>query len=181
MAMGSRTIWFCYPNEVGWGWTIANFIVFAVVVYNQFMCYFNTLRDIQYNSYASFTWKWGNYSWPIALVGIIVAGFFYEPGILIVSSLFLIAQVVQIVIIFKNVLPKGGFFHALVCTVVYLIGSIATVAILMHFLVLLIIVIIGYFILMIFGSGGDTKYCSKCGKPLTSDNVCTHCRVKWTF
>lgn len=181
LAMGSKTIWFCMPDEVGWGWTILNFIVFAAVVYNQIMCYFNTLRDVQYNSYATFGWRWGLYSWPIALIAIIVSAFFFEPGVLFALLLLILAQVVQVVIIFKNVLPNGGLIQALLCTTVYLVGSIATVAILGHFLVLLVIVLIGYFVLMIFASGGDSKYCPNCGRVLTGNNVCNSCRLKWEF
>lgn len=181
MAMGHKTTWFCMPEEVGWGWTIINFIVFAAVVYNQLMCYFDTLRDLQYNSYSTFGWRWGVLSWPIALVAMIVSGFFFEPGILIALVLLLIAQLVQIILIFINVIPVGGLFNSLLITIVYILGSIATVAILIHFLALLIIVIIGYFFLMIFAGGGSGRYCPGCGRALSSNNVCSSCRSRWEF
>jgi hypothetical protein len=182
MAMGSDSLWFCMPGTVGWLWTVINFLVFGFVVFNQFMCFMNTLQDIQYNAGVSFGWKWGIYSWPVALVAAIILGFIYPPGILVVGALFFMAQGVQIVIVLKNTILNGGIFPAVLAVVVYLAGAIATAAILVHFLVLLLVVLVGFAILSALGSsGGGGRHCPDCGQALTSNNVCTRCRLKWTF
>lgn len=164
LAVADDATWFCSPSRVGWLWTIVNFVIFAFVVYNQIMCLLNTLQDVQYNSYASFDWQWGIYSWPIAAVAGIICGFIFQPGVTIVGILLLIAQLVQIYIIFKNVVPEGGWLRALLCTVVYLAGAIATLSVLVHFIVLLIVVLVGYVVLYILGqgSGGSSRPCSTC-------------------
>lgn len=164
MSMGASAIWFCIPDDVGWMWTIIDFFIFGFVVYNQFQCLMNTLLDVQYNSYAVFNWKWGLYSWVGGVIAAVVCGFFFQPGLVIVGIAFLICQLVQVILIFTNVVPKGGWGHAILCTVVYLAGSVATVAILAHFLVMLIIVLIGLFILSIFGksTGSSHRRCSNC-------------------
>ena len=56
-SMGANSIWFCTPDKIGWLWTIINFFIFGAVVFNQWMCFFNTLNDVQYNSYATFNWS----------------------------------------------------------------------------------------------------------------------------
>lgn len=152
LSMGSGTIWFCKPGEVGWIWTIVDFVLFGFVVYNQLLCFFNVLSDVQYNSCALFDWRWGIFSWPIAAVAGIVCQFFYKEGLIFVGTLFLICQLIQIILIFTRVVPRGGWGYAFLCTIIYLLGSVATVAILAHFLVLLIIVLIGLLILSSLGS-----------------------------
>lgn len=171
VSLGKDSIWFCNPYQVGWLWTIINFLTFAFVVSNQLLSYLNTLRDVQYNSYASFSWKWGLYSWPIALGSAIICGLFYQNGLIIVGALFLIVQLVQIVIIFKNVVPKGGWGHAILFATIYLLGAAATSALLVHFLVLLIIVLVVLFIVFCLGGGAgesistksETIKCPECG------------------
>ncbi len=158
-------IWFCIPDKVGWVATIINFLLFGFIVYNQLMCLFNTLTDVQYNSYAVFDWRWGIYSWPAAVLAGLICGFFFQPGLMIVGILFLIAQIIQLVIVFKNVVPKGGIGHAILCSSVYSIGSIATFLALVHFLILLVIVLVALFILSIIGKvqeAENNKRCSNC-------------------
>lgn len=165
LCLQDDTIWFCIPDKVGWLATVINFLLFGFVVYNQLMCLFNTLTDVQYNSYAVFDWRWGIYSWPAAVVAGLVCGFFFQPGLMIVGGLFLIAQIIQLVIVFKNVLPKGGIGHAILCSFIYIFGSTATFLVLIHFLVLLIIVLVVLFILSIMGKMQESesnKRCSNC-------------------
>ena len=165
LSLQSDSIWFCMPDNVGWGFTIVNFLLFGFIVYNQLLCLFCILRDVQYNSYASFTWNWGIYSWPTAVVVGIICGFVFPDGIAIVGGLFILAQLIQIIIIFKNVLPQGGFGHAILCTTVYLFGATATAVVLVHFLVLLVIVLIALLILRIMAAMNESesnKRCSNC-------------------
>jgi hypothetical protein len=162
------------PDEVGWVWTVINFIAFSFVVFNQIKCFLNTLEDIKDNSYAHFSWNWGLYSWPIAIIATFALGYFYPSGIIIIVPLFLLFQLIQIAIIFKNIIPDGGWGNALLGTIVYLLGSVATVALLANFLELLVIVLVGALVLSIFASGSSSstpspsqpiprKQCPYCG------------------
>lgn len=159
--MGTRATWFCMPDTVGWLWTVINFIIFAFVVYNQFMCYFNTLADTEYNSYGSFDKRWGLYSWGGLVVGGLVSGFFFQAAVPFVLVAFVVCQLVQIVLIFKGVVPQGGWGKAFLCTAVYLLGSVATLWVLAHFVVLLIIVLVAYFLLSLLGKSSNTRRCCK--------------------
>lgn len=163
--MGSDSIWFCIPDKVGWLWTIIDFFIFGFIVYNQFMCFFNTLEDTAYNSYGSFDRRWGIYSWVGGIVGAIITGIFFPVAVPFVLIAFVICQIIQIVLIFRGVMPKGGLGYAFLCTVVYLLGSISTVLILAHFVVLLVIVLIGYFVLSLISAsnkGSSRRCCENC-------------------
>ena len=179
MMMGSNSIWFCMPDTVGWIWTIVDFLIFGFVVYNQIMCFFNTLQDTEYNSYGSFDKRWGIYSWIGGIVAAIVVGIFWGDKVVFVLGAFAICQLIQIYLIFKGVVPRGGWLRAFVCLTVYLLGSLATVLVLAHFVVLLIIVVIGYIILSAIGHGssGRTGSCSQCGH--YSGGYCSyrHCHI----
>lgn len=166
--MGSDAIWFCIPDKVGWLWTIINFILFGVIVYNQIMCYFNTLIDVEYNSGGGFDKRWGVYSWIIGIISAIVSGIFFPVALPFILAAFVICQLVQIILIFKGTVAYGGVGKAFLCLSVYLLGSLSTILILAHFIVLLIIVLIGYFILSILGkasssSRGSCRSCSYYG------------------
>ena len=115
-SMGANSIWFCTPDKIGWLWTIINFFIFGAVVFNQWMCFFNTLNDVQYNSYATFNWTWGIYTWGICIIGAIICGFFFAGFLPVIGIGFLVGQSVQTGIIFNKVLPKGGWKHACICT-----------------------------------------------------------------
>ena len=163
--MGSDSIWFCIPDKVGWLWTIIDFFIFGFIVYNQFMCFFNTLEDTAYNSYGAFDRRWGIYSWVGGIVGTIITGIFFPVAVPFVLVAFVICQIIQIVLIFRGVMTNGGLGYAFLCTAVYLLGSISTVLILAHFVVLLVIVLIGYLVLSLIGAsskGSSRRCCENC-------------------
>lgn len=56
--MGNDAVWFCMPDTVGWVWTVIDFLLFGFIVFNQFICFFNTLRDVMYNSGGGFGINW---------------------------------------------------------------------------------------------------------------------------
>lgn len=175
--MGSDAIWFCTPDKVGWLWTIIDFIIFGIIVYNQFMCFFNTLADVEYNSCGSFSKYWGIYSWIWGIIIGVISSFFLPVILPFVGIAFAVCQLVQIVLIFRGVLSKGGWGHAFLCLVVYLLGSLSTVLILVHFVVLLLIVVVGYFVLKVIGSASSLSSkgcCRSCGH--YNNNYCLyHC------
>ena len=163
--MGNDAIWFCIPDKVGWLWTIADFLIFGFIVYNQFMCFFNTLEDVSYNSCGSFDRRWGFYSWVAAIVGGIISGIFFQAALPFILIAFVVCQIIQVVLIFRGVTPNGGLGYAFLCTTVYLLGSISTVLILAHFVVLLIIVLVGYLVLSILGASSKSssrRCCANC-------------------
>ena len=141
------------------------FSVVRLVVFNQFVCFFNTLEDVEYNSYGSFDKRWGIYSWVGGIIAGIVTGIFFPVAVTFVTIAFIVCQIIQIVLIFKGVVPKGGWTRAFLCVAVYLLGSLSTILILAHFVVLLIIVLIGYFILYIIGESSkrsSKECCANC-------------------
>lgn len=156
--MGKDSIWFCTPNSVGWVWTIINFIIFGVVVYNQIMCLFLALESILWNGNSCLSWRWG-YFYGIGICGIacIICGFFYHPAIPFALGAMAICQLVQLGIVVKEVGSEGGFSSTILCILMYIIGTVATLIILVQFLALLIIVLIGWLLLSAFANGSSTK------------------------
>ena len=174
--MGGDAIWFCIPDRVGWLWTIIDFLIFGFIVYNQFMCFFNTLEDVAYNSYGSFDRRWGIYSWIGVIVGGIVSGIFFPVALPFIFVAFVVCQIIQIVLIFRGVMSKGGLGYSLLCSAVYLLGSLSTVLILAHFMVLLVIVLIGYLVLSFIGSskGGVRRCCANCNHYSSGSDYCNY-------
>lgn len=175
--MGSDAIWFCIPDEVGWLWTIIDFLIFGFIVYNQFMCFFNTLEDVAYNSCGSFDRRWGFYSWAAAIVGSIISGIFFQVALPFIGVAFVVCQIIQVVLIFRGVMPNGGLGYAFLCTAVYLLGSISTVLILAHFVVLLIVVLVGYLILSILGASSKSssrRCCANCHHYYSGSGYCNY-------
>lgn len=174
--MGSDTMWFCSPDQVGWMWTIIDFILFAIVVYNQLLCFLNTLIDVEYNSCSSVDKRWGIYSWGGCAIAGIVSGIFFPVAIPYVLIAFAVCQIIQIVLIFVKIVPNGGFGNALLFFLIYVLGSVATVVILVHFIILLAIVMIGMLILYIIGrpeERSSRKCCSNCNH-INSSGYCAY-------
>lgn len=172
--MGGSSTWFCVPDKVGWLWTVINFFIFGLVVYNQILCFFNTLEDVVYNSRGCFDRRWGFYSWAGVIVGGIISGIFFSAAIPFVVVAFIICQVIQVVLIFRGVMPRGGQKCAFLCTAVYLLGSLSTVLVLAHFTALLLIVLVGYIVLSMLGasgsrSGSSRKRCENCSHCFSGD------------
>jgi len=134
--MQERSIAFFMPEDnfpvegvvgVGWGTAIISFIVLALVVYNQIMCFFGALYDLQHNAGSkSFGFRLGAYSVPVTIIAVFICSFSNPENIGYIVTFLLIAQVIQIVIIFKKILPKGGLFQAILCVLVYFVGIVAT-------------------------------------------------------
>lgn len=160
--MGSDTIWFCQPDTVGWLWTIVDFVLFGIVVYNQILNFFYLLGDVQYNTGGYFDFRWGLYSWAGAVILGIALGIFFPVALPAVPIALLVCQVVQLVLIYRAVAPSAGAGNALFAMGIYLLGSLATILILMHFVALLIIVLIGYFVLSLFANSSSSRSCASC-------------------
>lgn len=179
--MQGSPLWFCDPYDVGWLWTIINFLIFGGIVYNQIVCLLHTIHDIVYQSGGDgFDLQWGLYSIVGGIIGGIVTGICWPEGGIIVGGAFLVCQIVQIVLMFKGIVPNGGWLNAILCLLVYVLGAIATVGILIYFLLLLMIVLI---VLVIFcavghGSGGRSSSSGSSGSSSSSgysSRCCENC------
>lgn len=80
---------------MGWLWTFIDFIIFGIIAYNQFMCFFNTLADVEYNSYGSFSKYWGIYSWIWGIIIGVISSLFFPVILPFVGIAFVVCQLVQ--------------------------------------------------------------------------------------
>lgn len=165
LLMGGNAVWFCIPDTVGWMWTIIDFVLFGLIVCNQIKCFLHTWEDVIYNSYGCVDNRWGIYSWIGGIIASIALGIFFPPGIALVGVAFVVCQIIQVILIFKGIVPKGGWGNAFLCLVVYLLGALSTVLILAHFLVLLMVVLVAGLLLYLFGQSSkhsSRKCCENC-------------------
>jgi hypothetical protein len=150
LSHGTDAIWFCTPDEVGWIWTIVNFIIFVGLMYNQVLCIFTTINDIQSKSGCQFGIKLGLYSVIGGIIACIITLNFFQSLTLYVVIAVAICQIIQIIQMVKAILPGGGWGNAILCLFVYLLGVAATAAVFCYLIILLLIVVVGYFILTKF-------------------------------
>ena len=151
--------WFCSPDEVGWFLTIVNFFIFGAVLFNQVFFFFDILAGIKYNS-TSIDYRVGFYSLGIAFGLCIIAYFLSEEFIPVIGILLGVAQVIQVVFIF---LESGRYYwkYAIAITIIYLVGMVATIISLIHFIPLLIVAALIWFVLSLFGSK-SSRACRNC-------------------
>ena len=161
--------WFCDPNDVGWLWTIINFLLFGAIIYNQILCLFDALDDIFANNNTGCDLRLGYYSWIVGAIGALICALFFEDkGIQWVFIILGIMQIIQSILIFisfgKNV--RG----ALLCVFVYLLGTIGIAAALKVFVVMFIIVAVVGAVLygMLNGKRGSSSS--------TDSNAAANCR-----
>lgn len=152
-ASGSDSTWFCSPDEVGWLWTIANFFIFGFIAIMQCRYFFETMSDLKELYGDDFKIKLGTYSWIGIVIVTIVLSFLQPNWIPIALVIFLICQVIQMIIIVKDVMEYENFWKGLGCAFLYLILSAATVAVLLVFIMMIIIIIIVLIILAILFAG----------------------------
>lgn len=151
-------IWFCKPGEVGWVWTVINFLIFGAVVYNQIKAYFNGLEDIIYHSnYVDY--RIGLYSYAGAIVAGLICTFFFPLLVKVVIIALVLAQLIQVFLILKE--NTTCWRYGILNVFYYLIGTVATLVILIHFVMLLLIVLIVLFLLSLFGESGG-RCCRNC-------------------
>ena len=153
MATGNDPAWFCDPDEIGWVMTIINFIVFALIVINQCKAFLDVMNEWRSETNSDISFVWGYYSW-IGIVAVsIVLAFVAENLIPFAAIIFGICQIVQVVIIFKKVLEYDNVLSAICFSLVYILGSLATVIMLGLLISIIIIIVIALIILCILFSG----------------------------
>lgn len=163
-------IWFCIPDDVGWLWTIINFVIFLGLMYNQVLCIFSTINDIQSKCSCQFGIKLGLYSVIGGIIACIITLNFFQSLTLYVVIAVAICQIIQIIQMVKAILPGGGWSNAILCLFVYLLGVAATAAIFAYLLILLLVILVGYVVLMMLSSQSNR------GKSASAScSNCTHC------
>lgn len=149
LLMSHNGLWFCMPDDVGWGWAIVGFLTLGWVSYNQIMCFFDAMMSVK-GEEGGFSLTLGLYSWIIAIIaGVIVYLFGWEEYLVYIIIILGVCQLIQMWLIVAGV-KEYGIPYGLLAAMIYLIGTIATLLVLIQFLVLLIIVIIAALILMVF-------------------------------
>lgn len=164
-------VWFCSPQIVGWGWVVANFVIFVWIIYNQAMLFFNTLEDIQYKSY-TVDYRVGYYSYGIGLVLLLACVFFAEGYLYWVLGSIILGQLIQVVLIFRYTIPHWN--KAAMNALIYLLAAVSTILIFMEFLPFLILAaIVGVIVIGLErNSGKRRRHCSSCNS--FADGYCNY-------
>lgn len=163
--------WFCWPSEVGWLWTIINFVLYGGVVVFQYSI-FNTLagRITQRGIYGGYAVGIVSAVAGIALLMLRSAFFSQSAGLHIAALAIIIGgQAVQFVI---NV-SRYGLAYGATVSAVYIVCFSAFLLALAHFVGLLLIVYLGYCLVSVLGgmksgsssSENDRKTIKSYGNP----------------
>ena len=159
---GDKT-WFCSPDKVGWIWTIINFILFAMLLIKQVVSFSCLNYASCYHGKRNIDFRLGLYGWGIGIIAAVISVIFFDEYLYIVLWCVLGIQFLQIALLVYNNIQDGGNWLNLVYTIVfYVVGSIATLITLFHFLPLLVVVLIGYAILCFFSSSSGSARCANC-------------------
>ena len=143
-------IWFC--QDPAWYWIAVNFIVFAIFVFYQLKVY------LVYSSLISDDKAYiGHYSLIATVVIAIILEFMDYPAEWAVV-VWIIGQLIVWVMIIKSMTDYSNVFEALLHTIVYIVFTAATLIVLFQFLIVLIIVLIGYVILCGLGSSSSSSF-----------------------
>ena len=138
-------LWFCDPNEVGWVWTVINFLLFGGILYNQYLCLFDVINDVFANSKARYDLRLGYFSYIAGFVCALICSFFYKEGLPWVCLGLAMMQIIQSILIFIRFGKKVK--GAVLCVFIYLLGTIGTAVTSVAFLSLAIIVAVVGFVL----------------------------------
>jgi hypothetical protein len=164
-------IWFCIPDEVGWLWTVIDFVIFLCLMCNQVQCIFSLINDIQYKNNCKFGIRFGLYTIIGGIVAVVLSFSFFRNLTLYIVIAAALCQIIQIAIMVRAILPNGGWRNAVLCISVYLLGVVATAALFAYLFILLLVVLVGYVVLRILPSlNNNSNRCSNCAN--RSGNTC---------
>lgn len=170
---GNDFRWFCDPNTVGWGMTIVNFIIFGVAVGMQSYSYINIISEVCERGYNDFSFMWGLIS---VIVGVVLLIFIQdEIARAIIYTLVGVIQLVQIGMLYSNVASRDGWIQTTFYAIAYVVGLAATLLLLINFIVLFIIVAIGFILLRAFTEGGSKSGGRSCGDCIHRDKSSNYC------
>lgn len=82
--------WFCQPEVVGWGWTIATIILLAFVIYSLLCAVMQATAQISVEGGMLKTKKWKEWKWALAilLLGMTLTGVSYTNEFYFISPVF---------------------------------------------------------------------------------------------
>lgn len=139
--------WFCYPGNVKWIWIIINFLLYGFILLRQLRLGFEVIAELCQDS--TFNLKTGVYSYPIAIILLIIFSIAdIDMGAYIIAGL-LLAQMIQIIINFYLIRPWG---NALLVSFLFLLNSVAIICSSVYFIAMLIFVVLTILTLSFIGS-----------------------------
>lgn len=154
--------WFCSPDTVGWIWTVVNFVLFGIAIFNQILFLIIILTVSDAYGERDGNYQLGLMSIPIGFVCMIISGIFYEPALTYIVLIILLMQVIQVgCIVYYTISNSGNIFNMLYTIVLYIIGVLATTVALVHFLALLVVFLIGCLVVSVLGSS-SRSCCGNC-------------------
>lgn len=158
---GDKT-WFCSPSHMGWIWAIINFLLFAFVLYQQVMAYTALLYAASHHGRRSYDYRWGLYGGAYGVVAGIVSALWFESALRFILAGIAITQVIQLgLLVYYNIKDRGSVPNLVYNLVLYVVGFVATLLTFFHFLPMLIIALLVFFVLSLFG-GSKNRYCRNC-------------------
>jgi hypothetical protein len=148
----NNVLWFCTPDEVGWIWTIVNSLLSLSLLGGQCMGLVSAIKSMEDNN-RDINLLWCILSTSIGSIASFLAVFFFPNITMYVVVAYLICQFVQIIMIFRAVVPVGGWGEGIYCVFVYTVGIAAADVLFIYILIqlkFLIPYIIGTIIVLFF-------------------------------
>lgn len=134
--------WFCFPDNVGWVWSIINFILYGFVLLQQIRLGLDIIEEMSCDK--SLNLQVGVYSYiVVAILGII----FWLANVDMTYYLFgglIVAQIIQVIINFRLI---KHFLRAFMISLLFIIVSLTVIVSSIYFILMLICIIIFFSIL----------------------------------
>ena len=153
--------WFCSPDEVGWILTVICFFVFGAVFFIHLISYLGAMYTSDALGDRECQWMYCVYGLGACLVTLVI-GIFWSPMLIVSGVLFCLLQIGwPIYMIYCNYKDEGSWVNLIFTYFLYLLGFVATVFMMVHFIKLLIMAIViavGLFIVAgILSASGSGK------------------------
>lgn len=171
---GDRT-WFCSPDKVGWGWTIANFLIFGFCMVFQVITFFTLSMAAHIHGGRDCNSGTGFILTIISVVAALVAGIFfreYMETVLIADAVLFVGWLGWCV--WCNIRDNGSWLNLLLFIVMWTAGVFSTLLALTYFIMLLVIVLVAFLALYLSGkffsgeSSRSSSYPSSYYEPIES-------------
>lgn len=145
--------WFCSPQKVGWGWTILNFLIFAVCMFYQILTFYALSIAAQLHGQRSCIPDYGFLVTLLSVAAVGVSGIFFREHInlvLLVDAALFVGWILWC--IYVNVRDNGSWTNLMLFIAMWVIGTVATLIALYYFMLLMIIVLIGGLVFYLMGN-----------------------------
>lgn len=149
--------WFCSPDKVGWIMTIVNFFIYGAMLVGQFAAFLHLLSDLDYVG--------GRYSYWIVCFGaigasivLLILGIFFDWAPVAAGYLFVGSQLLWPVwLVISNIRSQGSWINLALTYSLYILGAVALLLCVIHFIPLLIVAVVGFIGVAIIGHGGSSQ------------------------